>query len=642
MNHLRTHGMLLEDLDNAVSDVVKAGSKRKAEQLTISQLFSSPTGSQQITSTTSSRDRQLHQQVMTVKFVADALLPLNIVERESFRDLIKSYDHKSKPMSTKFLKDQITLIERRMKEYAISTLKGFSICLTVDHWTSKAHQNFTGLTAHFIDDNFNVHLVNLGIYLHEGGTDSDSLEKSFLNLLMNDLNMAGTKIFAVTTDTTANMNSFGRRLESSGIAHIYCTDHVLQCTCRLVYDRDMGATFGDNSESVQKARDLVGFFNKSSQAVEKLKKKQELLDSCPGRPLTVVTDVCTRWWSTHAMIERLLHLKPAIDAMVADNQVGAYGLEQRDWAILKDVMQVLAPFKFCQKQLEGDKYVTCSWVLPAINICRKELSRHSVSEENSVSKTMSLQLLSDFEKCWGRMEDPLFDETVRRARANRQIGIHPALLIAHFLDPRFKQLSQVKDDDAKQSIKNRVLDIMIQSENEFRASVAQHDNNDESAVGDANINEEMELEHNSGDDVDDILKCLENEIATADRATHVHTLQITSVEQKCRDELRQYIAAPSQPLRLPGGTMTFSNPLEWWRQHKDTFPTLARLAKVYLAVQATSAPSERVFSQASKIINNVRSSLHPEMAGKLLFISKNWDWFYEHMTASDLIADEVN
>jgi len=162
----------------------------------------------------------------------------------------------------------------------------------------------------------------------------------------------------------------------------------------------------------------------------------------------------------------------------------------------------------------------------------------------------------------------------------------------------------VKDDDAKQSIKNGVLDIMIQSENEFCASVAHLDDNDESFIHDANINEEIELEHNAGDVVDDILKCLESEIATADRVVHVPTLQITSVEQKCRDEMRQYIAVPSQPLRLPG-TITFSNPLEWWRQHKDTFPILAYLAQVYLAVQATSAPSERVFSQASKIINNL-------------------------------------
>jgi hypothetical protein len=74
----------------------------------------------------------------------------------------------------------------------------------------------------------------------------------------------------------------------------------------------------------------------------------------------------------------------------------------------------------------------------------------------------------------------------------------------HFLDPQFKQLSQLKGDDAKQSITNRVLDIMIHSENEFHSSVAHLDGSDESSVlNDANINEEMELEHNSGDEVDD-------------------------------------------------------------------------------------------------------------------------------------------
>jgi hAT family dimerisation domain. len=69
------------------------------------------------------------------------------------------------------------------------------------------------------------------------------------------------------------------------------------------------------------------------------------------------------------------------------------------------------------------------------------------------------------------------------------------------------------------------------------------------------------------------------------------------------------------------------------------FSTLACLAKIYLAIQATSAPSERVFSQASKIINNLRTSLKPEMAGRLLFISKNVDWYYEHISASDIVED---
>jgi hypothetical protein len=91
--------------------------------------------------------------------------------------------------------------------------------------------------------------------------------------------MGGVNLFAATSDTTANMNLFGKKLEDMGVVHVYCTDHVLQYTCRMVYDKDMDTEFGNNAESVKKARELVGFFNKSTQAVEKLKKKQEILDS---------------------------------------------------------------------------------------------------------------------------------------------------------------------------------------------------------------------------------------------------------------------------------------------------------------------------------------------------------------------------
>jgi hypothetical protein len=51
-----------------------------------------------------------------------------------------------------------------------------------------------------------------------------------------------------------------------------------------------------------------------------------------------------------------------------------------------------------------------------------------------------------------------------------------------------------------------------------------------------------------------------------------------------------------------------------------------RLAKIYLSVQATSAPSERIFSAASRMITKQRNRLHLIIAGKLLFVCRNWDF----------------
>jgi len=37
------------------------------------------------------------------------------------------------------------------------------------------------------------------------------------------------------------------------------------------------------------------------------------------------------------------------------------------------------------------------------------------------------------------------------------------------------------------------------------------------------------------------------------------------------------------------------NPLEFWQQHKETFPDLYKLSLKYLCIPATSFSSERVF-----------------------------------------------
>ena len=85
--------------------------------------------------------------------------------------------------------------------------------------------------------------------------------------------------------------------------------------------------------------------------------------------------------------------------------------------------------------------------------------------------------------------------------------------------------------------------------------------------------------------------------------------------------------APILAFLLPSeaGRRVFGNPLQWWKTHEVAFPNLAKLAKVQLAIQATSAPSERVFSQAALIGTAKRNRLDAEMMGKLLFLKVNWD-----------------
>ena len=64
------------------------------------------------------------------------------------------------------------------------------------------------------------------------------------------------------------------------------------------------------------------------------------------------------------------------------------------------------------------------------------------------------------------------------------------------------------------------------------------------------------------------------------------------------------------------------DPLEWWRKHEAHLPRLSKLAKKYLAIPATSVPSERVFSKAGELVSARRANLKPKNVDMILFLNK--------------------
>ena len=60
--------------------------------------------------------------------------------------------------------------------------------------------------------------------------------------------------------------------------------------------------------------------------------------------------------------------------------------------------------------------------------------------------------------------------------------------------------------------------------------------------------------------------------------------------------------------------------LTWWKEHAARFPYLSQLARRYLAMPATSASVERLFSVAGQIVTAKRASLHPDTVTLLVFL----------------------
>ena len=76
-----------------------------------------------------------------------------------------------------------------------------------------------------------------------------------------------------------------------------------------------------------------------------------------------------------------------------------------------------------------------------------------------------------------------------------------------------------------------------------------------------------------------------------------------------------------------------ADPLLWWKNRADRFRNLAKIAKQYLAIQATSAASERLFSKANLLLADTRSQMDPSFVNYVLGINGNLEWYEETISS---------
>ena len=66
-----------------------------------------------------------------------------------------------KVLTARTVKERIIDIDRNIRKQSIAKMKGCSVNLTCDHWSSKQNLNYVGMTAHWIDVDFKMHLLPL-------------------------------------------------------------------------------------------------------------------------------------------------------------------------------------------------------------------------------------------------------------------------------------------------------------------------------------------------------------------------------------------------------------------------------------------------------------------------------------------------
>ena len=99
----------------------------------------------------------------------------------------------------------------------------------------------------------------------------------------------------------------------------------------------------------------------------------------------------------------------------------------------------------------------------------------------------------------------------------------------------------------------------------------------------------------------------------------------------CEKEFELYLKTPGIALRKPDGS--FADPLVWWEgvEKAGKFPILCQLVEIFLAIPATSAPLERIWSRSAAVLIAKRSRMSSEVASCIMFLKENTAVVRENM-----------
>lgn len=86
-------------------------------------------------------------------------------------------------------------------------------------------------------------------------------------------------------------------------------------------------------------------------------------------------------------------------------------------------------------------------------------------------------------------------------------------------------------------------------------------------------------------------------------------------DQSIATEISRYFSELAEPRE--------SDVLAFWKAREDIYPALAKMAMIFLAIPATSSPSEGVFSKTKNILGPQRASLS-SLNVEVLLCLKDW------------------
>ncbi|XP_033725237.1 zinc finger BED domain-containing protein 1-like [Pecten maximus] len=517
------------------------------------------------------RKKALDDRLM--KMVIGKVLPTSLVDNCYFKEFVQLLDPRYNLPCRKTLVGWLEKKKVDIQECIKADIKKCEgVAITHDSWTSNATDSYNTNTLHYIDDNWRLNSADLGTIKMEGSHTSENIAKS---LQTTKTNWSLPDNIIATTDNAANEQKAFRLLEWSRFG---CFGHKLN----LVVKNSLQSN--NISRLTSKGRRLVTLFHSSTSAHDFLSQKQRQLE-IKGAGHRLLNDVPTRWNSTLLMLERLIEQMPALMAVASDENVSknirttlqntVFSFEET--SIADKVMALLTPFLRATEIVCSESNPTINKVIPVVTKLKRKLE---ISEDDSpLIQSMKKKMLEQLTfRTEVKVKVKPGDAAAMPATSNSATTTNPSL-------PSMAEFDMKDPDtptDTVQVDSNVLTQTKIKSPSKKKQKFV---------------------------DCDETLKDI---VCTGE--TKVDR------EDTISKEIERYLSSPVNTLSDSDKSLTT---LEWWKENELFSPRIAVLAKHYLAVQASSVPSERVFSLAGELVSKKRSRMSPEHVDLFIFLNKN-------------------
>ena len=506
------------------------------------------------------------------------------------RQVVKSLEKKKDEMTAKLKSD----LERTE-----------SVSITHDGWTSLNTESYNTITAHYIDTDWNMKTAVLETKKMEGSHTSEKIATT----LEETRQRWSLKDPMATTDNAANEKKAFEILEWPRFG---CYGHRLN----LVVKNALSVP--EVSKILGKGRSLVTFFHSSSSVSDELVSKQKLLLSSDKVGHKLIMDVSTRWNSTLAMLERLCEQTPAIMALasITDDSLSKTALTKikncvfnfDEQAIVEKMVILLKPFEIATSILCAEKSPTMNKVLPIVaklslsvaedasdppviialkNKMRSQMEQRTGAEEIALLASV----LSPYMKDFGFMPNKMVDahELLRRSA----LGLKDTIVV-----------KKEKPDDIQNIDDPPLPALPVLPEEKPNVSEPEPE---PQMVPDL----QPPSKKIKSADTDDWLMDI---VCVGETKQNIENL----VEQEIARYLGSNVKAGDECLTV----------LQWWKANECFYPRISRLAKKYLACQASSVSSERVFSLAGTLVSKKRARLSTSNVDLMIFLNKNMETYW--------------